>query len=152
MLDLYEELAAIVDALESHEQPYALCGGMAMAVHGFMRATVDIDLLVPADHATAIEDIVAGLGYVVKAHPMTFGGGAVRIRRVSKIDTRDGDTMSVDLLLVTDASIGAWEARERRMWRQGPMTIVSREGLISLKRLRSSKQDLADIERLETGE
>ena len=49
VLDLYDELKAVLSALEKAEVPYALCGGLALAVYGHPRATVDIDLLVPAD-------------------------------------------------------------------------------------------------------
>lgn len=53
MFDLYEELSAIVDALESGGLEYAVCGGIAMAVHGFTRATEDIDLFLPAENVTS---------------------------------------------------------------------------------------------------
>jgi hypothetical protein len=152
VLDLYEELGAVVDALESHHLQYALCGGLAMAVHGFTRATVDIDLLVPADAVDAIESVVADLGYTVKALPMRFSDGAVQIRRVSKIDRSDGDTMMLDLLLVTPATEDVWAARQQLTWRDRPIVVVSREGLVALKRFRSSRQDLVDIERLESDE
>jgi hypothetical protein len=50
MVSLYDELKALVAALNEEGVPYALCGGLAMAVHGFVRATEDIDLLVrPSD-------------------------------------------------------------------------------------------------------
>ena len=152
MLDLYEELGAIVNALEERGIEYALCGGLAMAVHGFVRATVDIDLLVPADQANAIEQAVAPLGYIIKALPMRFSGGGVEIRRVSKIDSTDGDTMTLDLLLVSPATEDVWSSRQRLTWRGRAVAVVAREGLVKLKRFRSSRQDLADIERLESGE
>ena len=152
MLDLYEELGAIVAALDERRIEYALCGGLAMAVHGFVRATVDIDLFVPADQAEAVEDAVTGLGYVIKARPMQFHDGAVQIRRVSKIDRTDGDTMILDLLLVTPATEDVWASRQHLTWQGRPIAVVGREGLVKLKRFRGSSQDLADIERLESGE
>jgi len=56
----------------------------------------------------------------------------------------------LDLLLVTPALEEAWLHREKRDWRGGELTVVSRDGLIQLKKYRSSAQDLADIERLES--
>lgn len=152
MLDLYDELTAIIDTLETQGIAYALCGGIAMAVHGYTRATEDIDLFLPEEEAKRAAEAVAALGYVIRAHPMSFSGGMMQIRRVSKIDRTDGDTMTLDLLLVTPASVQVWETRERLTWRDRPISVVSREGLIVLKKFRSSKQDLADIERLENGE
>ncbi|MES1208434.1 MAG: hypothetical protein ABUS79_21050 [Pseudomonadota bacterium] len=54
MLDLVQELTDVIACLDQGGVPYALCGGLAMAVHGYPRATVDIDLLVLAkDEAAA---------------------------------------------------------------------------------------------------
>ena len=47
--DLIAELEQLVDALHADAAEYALCGGLALAVHGHPRATKDIDLLVRAE-------------------------------------------------------------------------------------------------------
>ena len=48
-MDLHQELVQLIDALEAAGAEYALCGGLALAVHGHPRFTKDIDLLVPAE-------------------------------------------------------------------------------------------------------
>jgi hypothetical protein len=50
---------------------------------------------------------------------------------------------------VTPALEEAWETRERVAWEHGEVPVVSRAGLISMKRLRGSGQDLDDIRTLE---
>ena len=45
-MDLYDELVALVDALERQGSGYAICGGIAVALHGYPRFTRDIDLLI----------------------------------------------------------------------------------------------------------
>jgi hypothetical protein len=45
-VDLFEELRALLEALRRENLPYALCGGLAVAVYGITRATEDIDLLI----------------------------------------------------------------------------------------------------------
>jgi len=149
VLDLEQELGAIVDALAAEQIEYALCGGLAMAVHGAPRATIDIDLLVRGEDVDRIRDIAGRLGFTFRAHPMTFAGGNVRIERVTKIDPSDGETLMLDLLLVTPELEGVWLDREKRQWRDCALTVVSRDGLIRLKTYRSSTQDRADIEHLE---
>ena len=42
-----------------------------------------------------------------------------------------------------------WESRVEADWEGGKLSVVSREGLISLKMMRSSPQDLADIQALQ---
>ena len=149
MLNLLQELASIVDTISAENISYAICGGLAMSVHGFTRATEDIDLFVRGEDVDRIERAVEPLGYVVKAKPMNFSGGAMKIRRVSKTDPTDGDVLTLDLLLVTEASSSAWETREVREWNGRNISVVSREGLILLKQFRSNDQDLVDIARLE---
>ena len=41
------DLTLLTQALSAFGVEYALIGGIAMAVHGFSRATKDIDLLLP---------------------------------------------------------------------------------------------------------
>ena len=148
MLDLYDELKAVLSALERAQVPHALCGGLALAVYGRPRATVDIDLLVPPG---SVDDALLAIrtpGFEILALPMTFAGGAVEIRRVSKLDTDAGELLSVDLLVVTPALLPVWNSRRTVRWEGSSLHVVSRQGLIALKELRGSAQDLADIEAL----
>ena len=147
MLDLERELDSVRNALSERGIEYALCGGLAVGVHGFPRATIDIDLLIRPESEGALYEAVAPLGFRLKANPMNFG--AVQIRRVSKID-EDGEVLMLDLLLVTPAFEPVWQSRERHEWLGRDLTVVSRQGLIALKTERSSKLDLADIEKLQT--
>jgi hypothetical protein len=148
MLDLFDEFVTLVHALDEARLPYAVCGGLAMAIHGLPRATVDVDLLVPTDIADSVLAVARGLGYTISAEPMTFAGGAVEIRRVTKIDVASADVLSLDLLLVTPALQEVWTGRNKIGWEHGEVSVVSREGLIALKSLRGSGQDQDDIKRL----
>jgi hypothetical protein len=149
VFDLEEELHRIRLALRDAGIQYALCGGLAVGVHGYPRATVAIDLLIRPGDELASQEVVAALGYVIKARPMRFSDGAMEIRRISKIDPLDGETLMVDFLLVTPLLEEVWRGRERLTWRGDDLFVVSREGLVALKRLRGSEQDLADIARLQ---
>jgi len=45
------DIRQVAQALQDHDVTYAVIGGIAMALHGFPRATKDIDLLLPVDPA-----------------------------------------------------------------------------------------------------
>jgi len=152
MIDLYEEFAGLIDALETARAEYAVCGGLAMAIHGLPRATVDVDLIAPAKADERVLEIARTLGYTIPADPMPLAAGAVEIKRVTKIDATSRDLLSLDLLLVTPATEAAWRTRMRVRWARGEVWVVSRQGLISLNRLRGSGQDQDDIRRLEEDE
>lgn len=148
MIDLYDEFNALIAALSERSVEYALCGGIAMAVYGVPRATVDIDLIITEDSVEAATAVAKDLGYTLKAMPMRFAGGKIEIRRVSKLDSESGEALTLDLLLVTPAIKDVWEGRREIEWERGKLTVVSREGLIELKSLRNSGQDKDDIMRL----
>lgn len=150
MLDLYEQLRQLVDAFERNGVDYALCGGLAMAVYGLPRSTIDIDVLLRPEQVLAAKKAAAALGYVLPASPMTFSGGKVKIERVSKIDPEAKDVLTLDMLLVTPACADVWESKMLAEWEHGKIWVVSREGLVKLKSMRSSGQDLDDIKRLTT--
>lgn len=147
MIDITDELRALVAVLDKENVDYALCGGMAMAVYGLARTTIDIDLLIPSDALDDVLTIAKSLGYNIRGKDMSFANA--EIRRVSKIDPDDGELLSLDLLLVSPNMIESWESRIEAEWEGGKLSVVSASGLIALKRLRGSAQDLADIEALQ---
>ncbi|MEP6718873.1 MAG: nucleotidyl transferase AbiEii/AbiGii toxin family protein [bacterium] len=148
MLDLYEELTSLIAALDKHEIEYALCGGIAMAIFGRPRATVDIDLLIVAESLDEVIELAKALEYTVRGLDMSFANEAIEIRRVSKIDQETGFVLSLDMLLVTPQIQDIWDSRVRADWEGGKLSVVSRDGLIALKKLGGRPQDHADISTL----
>lgn len=148
MASLYDELKVLVAALNNENIPYALCGGIAMAVYGFVRATEDIDLLVERTDVDRIVAIAAAHGYIAPSQPMHFERGNVEIQRVVKMLGPDEDPLVLDLLVATPALRDIWESREVREWPEGSICVVSRQGLIRLKSGRASAVDLEDIANL----
>lgn len=151
MLDLYEELKELITQLKNAKLNYALCGGLALAVYGITRATVDIDLVIQKDSLKEVLTVARILGFAIKANPMTFAKGAIEIHRIEKIDPEAGDILMLDLLLVTPEIEEVWKSRQEIEWENGKLWVVSPAGLISLKSLRGSGQDLEDIKRLKEG-
>jgi hypothetical protein len=148
LIDLFDELKALVSGFEAGAVDYALCGGLALAVHAIPRATVDIDVLVPASALERAKVEARRLGFVIEANPMKFAKGAVEIHRLSKIDADSGDLLMLDLLVVTSKTQRAWESREELELEHGRLFVVSKTGLIALKSLRGSGQDKEDIRQL----
>ncbi|MDQ6786170.1 MAG: hypothetical protein M3033_05050 [Acidobacteriota bacterium] len=150
MSTLLQEFTNIVSALNEREIEYAVCGGWAMAILGFPRATIDIDLLILSDDLTEVWKIAESLGYDVEGLPLHFHDGAIEVRRISKIDAETKMLITLDLLLVTEMLKEVWQTRKTFGWNQGKVVTVSKEGLIFLKTISGRLQDLADIERLKS--
>ena len=151
MATLLDELSQLISALNENKIEYAVCGGLALTIHGFPRATFDIDILIRAESLEQAYKIAAKYGYDIRGLDMSFKESAVEIRRVSKIDD-DGEVLPLDYLLVTPRVEDVWETREKLIWQDRELWIVSREGLVKMKTLAGKAKDLIDIDRIESEE
>jgi hypothetical protein len=149
VLDLVDEFRALVDVLEGARVDFAVCGGLAFAIHARPRATLDVDLLLPIDQIDRAKQVARGKGYRIEAGPLVIRKDVIEIHRLSKPDPDTGDLLSLDLLVVTPTLAPVWETRQRVGWEHGTVPVVSRAGLVTMKRLRASGQDLDDIRALE---
>jgi hypothetical protein len=154
MADLLQEFDALVDALGGEGVQFAVCGGLALAIHARPRATIDIDLIAPAEEVGALAAVAARLGFERRLRePVRLAGGEIVMHRLTKITPGDPEVLILDVIEAGPGTAGAaWESRVSARWRGVAVPVVSREGLIALKRLRGSAQDAADIEALEAGE
>ncbi len=147
-MDLLIELKNIIEAFNAEKIDYALCGGLALAVYARPRATLDIDIMVEPEWIEKIKQMVERLGFNIPATAMTFRGGAVKIHRMTKIDNESGEHLVLDLLIVTPETMLAWDSRVSVEWDGGELKVLSPKGLMMLKSLRKSGQDMDDIEYL----
>ena len=148
MPTLYDELRELIAALNRAGIEYALCGGIAMAIHGRPRATVDIDMLILAESLSDTLRIAGELGYTIRGLDMHFPRDVIEIRRVSKIDRARKAVLTLDMILVTEAIRGVWDTRVQATLEGDKLSVVAKKGLITLKRMSGRPQDLADISAL----
>jgi hypothetical protein len=152
-VNLVTELHAVSAALVRAGVRHAICGGVAVTIHGATRSTKDLDILVaPADVDRAL-DAVRPIGYKFAALPLVFDEGTARerhVQRVSKIE--GGEHMVLDFLLEQAAFEGLLANPIEVNLPEGPLRVVSREVLLAMKRMAGRKQDLADVEKLEAGD
>jgi aminoglycoside-2''-adenylyltransferase len=147
MPNLLEEFRTVVRVLDEARIPYAVCGGIALSIHANPRATVDIDLLAPPDAVGKIVEALEPHGFVRRERtPTRLAAGEVVMHRLAKIVPGDPDVLVLDVIEVRPGATGAaWRTRTSGEWEGRSLTVVSRAGLIGLKKLRGSPQDVADI-------
>ena len=132
--------------LNSKRARYLLTGGIAANLHGSVRATKDVDLLIPKDVANA-ERILSALGEL----PLGIG----RELDASQVATRPftiiGDMPRVDLLTIACAVTfdQAWPNRVVRRIHGVRVPYLGLADLIRSKRT-GRASDRADIEVLST--
>lgn len=146
VVDFFQELKDLLTTLASREIDYALCGGVALAIHGAPRATQDIDVLVRPEDIDRLRQAARGCGFTFESLPMDFASG-VTIQRFTKLI--DGQPFMLDALLVSPSLESVWASRLKTSFEGGAVSVVSREGLMSLKLAAGRPQDIADVKRLE---
>lgn len=151
MANLIKELDSVTSALGTNGIEYAVCGGLALTIHGFPRATFDLDVLIREEDLENALAVVKLNGYDIHGLDISFKERRVEIRRVSKIDD-DGEVLSLDFLLVTPFVEDVWNSRITLDWEGRKVTLVSREGLIKMKRQAGRHKDLIDIDRIQNEE
>ena len=115
------QLVQAAAALDESRTPFALIGGMALAFHGVMRGTRDIDFLVDASDADTVDRVLKRLGYE-SAH--RSDDAATYVRGAERVDLLYARRPIARRLLQGAHSVeGAL----------GKLRVVSGEGLIAFK-------------------
>ena len=148
-MNVFQELKHLMKELDNQGVRYALVGGVAMAFYTEPRFTRDIDLLVEVEDFDKVKSILEKDGFLESASPWTFRNVAIELHRFLKV-TNEEDEMLIDILVAKDEEVrkviqNAVEAESE----EGRVMLANKKDLIWLKRRRDSKQDQADIEKLE---
>jgi len=134
-------------AFNARNVDYLVVGAHALAAHGHVRATKDLDVWVRPDKANA--------GRVLQALS-DFGTplGDLTIEDLSKTGTvfQIGlPPLRIDIITHVDGVNfpDAWRDRLQTSFGGAPASVISRHHLIANKKAAARLQDLADVERLE---
>ena len=148
-MDLYDEFFSLIEAFDAAAVPYAVCGGIAVAIHGYPRFTEDIDLLIhPSDEQRALQ-VAASRQFILDGGRLPMGEGEDskwEIVRVSKVIGRA--LLTLDLMLAAEEIQLAWDDRAVVEYSGRRLSVVSRPGLQLLKQLAGRRKDLLDLEQL----
>jgi hypothetical protein len=149
------DLRALLGTLNEHGVDYVVIGGVAVAAHGYVRATRDLDIVPePSGHnADRLARALASMGAT-----LTLGGGrpfrpagdvtTLRRRRNMTLDTRHG---ALDVVQAAPGvpSYAALEERSKRSDLLGvPVRVCSLDDLREMKMARGSDRDQLDLSNL----
>jgi hypothetical protein len=156
-------LEAIVESLEAEGVRYLIAGGLAVVAHGFVRLTVDVDIILDLSRDNVLRAVRAfgRVGYRPRA-PVPFESFAdpgerrrwveEKGMRVFSLYSADSPLTEVDLFVQPPfADFEAALSRAVRMpIREGLEAVfVGLDDLLALKRAAGRPKDLMDIENLE---
>lgn len=148
-------ITRLTNALTQHGVPYAIVGGHAVALHGALRGTVDIDFVIrwQQKHLLAAEHALNSIGLVSRL-PITandafnFRDEYIQKRNLigwSFYNPAHQDEQ-VDLLIHFD--LGRKKVLTAHTT-EGDIHYLNKKDLIAMKRASGRPQDLADIDALE---
>ena len=144
---LNQDFKELLSAFNAHAVEFLVVGAHALAAHGHVRATKDLDVWVKTDSTNARRIIAALHAFGAPTHnvnesdfsapEITFQIGVepVRIDIITTVDGLDFE--------------GAWKNRIAAEYGGEKVYVLSKEDLITNKRASGRPQDLADIAALE---
>lgn len=134
----------------AHGVDYLIVGAHALAAHGHVRATKDLDVWVrPAsDNAGRVLAALRAFGAPLRDLTEADLAAAGLVFQIGVAPLRIDIMTSIDGVEFADA----WPARLSTKFADQPAAVLSREHLIKNKRASGRTQDVADIERLESGD
>ena len=148
-MSFYDEFKALIDVLNREGIDYAVCGGVAVAFHGYPRLTDDIDILVREQDLARISEIVKEVGFIFDAGRIRFDVGKPNEREIQRISKIVGeDVLTLDLLIVESVYQSVWNDRGRFSWKGRQLGMVSLDGLLEMKHIAGRNKDLLDIDEL----
>lgn len=145
-MKLKDELLRIARCFEDAKIDYAICGGLAVAVHGYPRFTKDIDFLILSEQLAQAKSELAKIEYDLESGLFYFNQGTSTENRMYRTSRAFGsDLVTIYLLLVAPVFQGVWADRELIELDGQTVKVVSKAGLIRMKKASGRPQDLADI-------
>jgi hypothetical protein len=147
--EMKRELLQLVRTFDGEGIDYAVCGGLAVVLHGHTRMTRDIDLLILEADLPAARAAASACGFVIDGGRVPLGANEPYPRDLYRVAKELGDVeLTLDLVLVNPLLQAAWDGRTQWQLADGTMWIVSREGLAVMKRLAGRMQDYVDLQQL----
>lgn len=148
-------LEKVCKCLNSHNIPYALVGGYAVALHGAPRGTIDIDFIISfkEEDFVAVEQALKSIGL----HPrLPISAKEVFYFRKEYIENRNliawsfydpNNPIDIVDIIITD-NLDDYTVVEKKI-SSSKIKVIAKKDLIKMKKKSGRQQDLIDIKALE---
>lgn len=156
------DIEAVLEALNRAKVRYLLVGGVAVVLHGYLRTTADLDLVIQLERENVLRGVAAlrDLQYRPRA-PVPAEALADRVERerwvrekglaVFSLWSPAHPTLEIDVLVAEPFDFEAVYARAIRVpLEKTEATVIGLEDLIAVKRRIARPRDLEDIAALES--
>ena len=144
---MYPDFKELLLAFNAHNVEYLIVGAHALAAHGHVRATKDLDLWVRPEESNAQKVLQALSDFGAPVSELTVDDLSRKetIFQVGLPPLRIEIITNIDLVEFSEA----WPDRVDTMFGGVPAFVISRHHLKGNKKITSRLQDLADVQQLE---
>jgi hypothetical protein len=155
------EIEQVLDALNQAGVRYLVVGGVAVVLHGYLRTTADLDLVIHLEHENALLAVraLAGLGYRPRAPvapelfaDQTVRDGWVKEKRLMVFSFWHPARPALEVDLFVNEPFAFDEVYSRALavpLDHTTATVIALEDLIALKKASGRPEDQMDIAALE---
>lgn len=145
-IDILREAVTLGKLLGQLDITWAFIGGVAVGIHGYIRATEDIDIILNISDLDKLDTILKDQGYIIHKDSINFEDGFRLFRRVKIIGE---EYFVLDALVPPEEFNFLFENRFEGLLDETKIFVISKENLLWLKKHTGRKIDLADAEALE---
>ncbi|MCB9385277.1 MAG: nucleotidyltransferase [Bryobacterales bacterium] len=140
----------LLSEFNAHNVEFLIVGAHALAVHGVVRATKDLDIWVRPSSKNARKVLAALQSFGAPLYDLTIDDLATP----GLIFQIGIEPVRIDILTLVDGLVfeAAWSCKSQVSFEGEPVNVLSREDLIRNKRAAGRPRDLADISQLLEGE
>jgi len=148
-------LKRLCKKLSDRKVAYALVGGYAVALHGAVRGTVDIDFVIQwnQDNLNSAEEVLEELGLISRlplnaAEVFSYRDEYINNRNLIAWNFYNPSNMAEQVDIIIDFNLSK-QSIVTMVVGEDKVNVISIEQLIKMKQKAGRPQDLADIEALE---
>lgn len=137
----------LLHAFNAHNVEYLIVGAHALAAHGHVRATKDLDVWVRPEESNAQKVLAALSDFGAPLSDLTVADLSKKetIFQIGLIQLRIDVITNIDGVEFAEA----WPDRLETLFGGVPAFVISRHHLITNKKTAARLQDLADVQQLE---
>ena len=145
-MDILNEALNFAKLMDAADIEWAFVGGVAVGIHGFIRATEDIDILINIDDLSKLDIILQKNGFLINKQPINFKNGFTLYRRVKIIDDAH---FILDLMIPPDDFSELLQNRQTGFIDGYKVFVVTKQDLIRMKSGTGREKDKMDAKELE---
>ena len=145
-MDILSEALKISKLLAKANLKWTFVGGVAVGIHGLIRATEDIDIVINPNDLKKLDALLIKNNFVINPQPMKFKDGFVLHRRVKIVGK---EYFVLDIMIPPDNFPELLKNRQAGLISGTKVYVAAKPDLIRMKRGTGRLKDRLDAENLE---